>query len=227
MNTDLFSGKAEAYAQARPSYSEDAIDYIVSLAPQGAAFADIGAGTGKFSTLLAKRGNLVYAVEPNEDMRAQLFRTLSPYPNARIIDGTDENTTLPAESVDVVTVAQALHWFDASAFLRECLRILRADGFVVAIYNVDLKRETPGHSKTATDVFFGDPVIRTFPNPVYYPRRDWIAYRLSHSRDPKPDDPGYAAHVEEANAEFDRNQTDGLMKLDLVTAVYTSGGKRP
>lgn len=51
-NTDLFTGKAEVYADARPSYPDAALDYIVSLIPQGATVADIGAGVSKPSILL-------------------------------------------------------------------------------------------------------------------------------------------------------------------------------
>ena len=227
MNTDLFTGKAGVYAQARPSYAAEAIDYICSLAPQGAVFADIGAGTGKFSELLARRGNVLYAVEPNDDMRLQLEKTLAPYKNACVFSGTAENTGLTAASVDVITVAQALHWFEPSSFLKECLRVLRPEGFVAAVYNVNPKGESVGHSKTSTDAFFGNPVVREFPNPVYYTRENWLAYRLSHSKDPKPGDERFESHIAEANAYFDRKSADGLIELELTTRVYSSGAKRP
>ncbi|WP_099466597.1 class I SAM-dependent methyltransferase [Konateibacter massiliensis] len=228
MNTNLFTGKAEVYAQARPSYAAEAIDYICSLAPQDAVFADIGAGTGKLSELLARCGNILYAVEPNDDMRLQLEKTLEPYHNARVLNGTAENTNLPTAGVDVITVAQALHWFEPATFLKECLRVLRPEGFVVAVYNTDPKSEGPVHSKTSTDKFFDNhPVIREFSNPVYYTRENWIAYRLSHSHDPKPGEERFKAYIAEVNGDFDRNNVEGLIKLDLMTTVYTSGGKRP
>lgn len=90
MNTEKFTGKAAYYAQARPGYPETAIDYICALAPTNAVFADIGAGTGKFAELLAKRGYELFAVEPNADMREQLAETLKSFPNAKIVDGTAE-----------------------------------------------------------------------------------------------------------------------------------------
>ena len=77
MNTKKFTGKAQAYAYARPGYPNDAVDYIKTLAPAGAVFADIGAGTGKFTELLARQGHIIYAVEPNADMREQLAVTLA------------------------------------------------------------------------------------------------------------------------------------------------------
>ena len=63
-NTELFSGKAQAYANARPGYPDAALDYIKSIVPPNAVFADIGAGTGIFAELLAREGVEVYAVNP-------------------------------------------------------------------------------------------------------------------------------------------------------------------
>ena len=94
MNTEVFTGKARAYANARPSYPDDAIRYIHEIIPKGAVIAEIGAGTGKFTELLARYGYEIYAVEPNEDMRKQLAVTLALLPNAKIISGTAEATTL-------------------------------------------------------------------------------------------------------------------------------------
>ncbi|MCL2072041.1 MAG: class I SAM-dependent methyltransferase, partial [Oscillospiraceae bacterium] len=161
----VFTGRADVYAKARPSYPDSALEYIVSLAPSKAVFADIGAGTGKFTECLAKQGRKLFAVEPNDDMRKQLVTTLSSFPNATIINGTAEVTTLPSNSVDVITVAQALHWFDPEIFRAECRRIakqepqvgasLRAGGLttskagvlVVAIYN-----HTPEKSQRRAEV---------------------------------------------------------------------------
>jgi len=221
MNTELFTGKAQVYADARPGYPDAAVNYIAALVPQDAVFADIGAGTGKFSVLLAQRGYQLFAVEPNADMRGQLATTLAPFPNARIVNGTAENTALPDSSVDAVTCAQALHWFDPDAFRAECRRIGRPGAVVIAIYN-----NTPGgssitHSRLSTDVFFSNPAVREFPNPVFYTRGSWLAYMTSHSHDPLPSDPGYAAHAAEVNAIFDRENVDGLLRRDVVTKVYS------
>ena len=221
MNTELFSGKAEAYAKARPGYPEEVVDYILSLAPQGAVFADIGAGTGKFTELLAKKGLPVFAVEPNADMREQLAAVLAPYANAQSIAGAAEATGLPDGSVDVIACAQALHWFDPDTFRQECRRIGKPGCVLVSIYN-----KTPGgsaiaHSKFSKEVFFKNPAVREFPNPVFYTRENWLAYMTSHSDNPLPSDPAYAAHMEEMNAVFDRENVDGLMRRDVVTIVYS------
>ena len=92
MNTDAFTNRAQAYTKARPGYPDEAIEYIRTLVPQRAIFADVGAGTGKFTELIARHGYEVFAVEPNADMLEQLAITLAPFPNTKIFDGTAEAT---------------------------------------------------------------------------------------------------------------------------------------
>ena len=223
MNSELFTGKAEAYAKARPGYPEEAVDYILSLAPQGAVFADIGAGTGKFTELLAKKGLPVFAVEPNADMREQLASVLAPYPNARIIAGTAEATTLTDGSVDVIICAQALHWFDPEGFRQECRRIGKPGCVAVAVFNKD---KVPGdsgiaYSKSSTDVFFENPALQQFSSQIAYTKEMWLTYMMSHSHSPLPSDLAYAAHMEEMNAIFDRESVDGVFLMDVTTSVYS------
>lgn len=221
MNTENFTGKAEAYAIGRPGYPKAAIDYICSLVPQDAVFADIGAGTGKFTVTLAERGYSVFAVEPNADMRGQLVITLAPFPKVEIMDGTAEVTTLPDHSVDVITVAHALHWFNLDAFRAECRRIIKPDGLVVVIYNLTPNGEMITLSKRTTDAFFTKPAILEFSNPMDYTRDSWLAYIASQDNNPLPADPGYDAHIAAINAIFDRDSADGLLRSDRVTKVYS------
>ncbi|MDR1329769.1 MAG: class I SAM-dependent methyltransferase [Oscillospiraceae bacterium] len=221
MSTEIFTGKAEAYASARPGYPEDAIDYICSLAAPDAVFIDVGAGTGKFTLPLAERGYSVFAVEPNADMREKLSETLSARPNAKIINGSAEATTLPGACADIITCAQALHWLDPDAFRAECRRIGKPGGLVVAVYNVSPGGNSGSHSEQATAAFFTDPATREFPNPISYTRESWLQYMTSHSHDPRPSDPVYAAHIAEANAVFDRESVNGLLRRDVVTKVYS------
>lgn len=221
LKTDIFTGKAENYAKARPGYPVEAINYIESLIPVGSIVADIGAGTGKFTELIVKRGYKLYAVEPNTDMREQLSTILSPHNNTVVINGTAEATTLQSGSIDVITCAQSLHWFDHKAFRQECLRIGKENVLVIALYN-----ETPGgssiaHSKQSTDFFYDNPTIREFPNPIYYTRESWLQYMTSHSHDPLPGDDRYDGHITEMNAVFDNENIDGLLKRDVVTKVYS------
>ncbi len=221
MNIDNFTGKAEAYAIGRPGYPKAAIEYICSLVPQDAVFADIGAGTGKFTVTLVEQGYSVFAIEPNADMRRQLAITLAPFANAKIVDGTAETTMLPEQSVDVITVAHALHWFNMEAFRTECRRIIKPDGLVIVLYNLTPGGEMIAISKQTVDVFFTKPTICEFPNPMDYTRDRWLAYIASQDNYPLPADPGYDTHIATMNAIFDRDSVNGLLHLDRVTKVYS------
>ncbi|MCL1795526.1 MAG: class I SAM-dependent methyltransferase [Clostridia bacterium] len=221
INTELFTGKAKAYAKARPGYPIQAMHYIRALVPANAVFADVGAGTGKFTALLARYGYEVFAVEPNADMREQLVLTLAPFPNARVVNGAAEATTLPDGSVSAITCAQALHWFDPAAFRAECRRIGKPNVLLITVYNNIPGGSGTSHRKRATGEFYINPTIREFSNPIFFTRESWLDYMTSHSHDPLPTDPGYGAHISEMNALFDRENADGLLRRDAVTSVYS------
>ena len=221
MNIEKFTGKAKAYAKSRPGYPIEAIEYIIRLVPPNAIFADIGAGTGNFTLQLAVCGYYVLAVEPNADMREQLAVTLAPYANAKIISGSAEATTLPNHSVDIITCAQALHWFELDAFRTECRRISKPGSIIIAIYIKTPGGSSIAHSRYATDAFYMNPTVWEFPNPMYYTREDWLTYMTSHSHDPLPSDSGYVAHISEMNAIFDRENVYDRLRRDVVTTVYS------
>jgi len=215
-NTQLFSGKAQAYAAARPGYPAEALDYIASLLPEQAMIADIGAGTGKFTQLLAERGYIVHAIEPNDDMRAQMQQ----HANITLHSTSAEDTQLPNCSVDAITVAQALHWFEPQAFSAECRRIVKPGAPIIVIYNNTPGGDSNMHSRLSTDIFFTTPTVCEFANPVDYTREAWAAYRTSHSHDPRPGDANYDEHMAQVHAQFDRESVNGLLRKEVMTRVY-------
>lgn len=99
------------------------------------SIADIAAGTGLLSELFVARGYNVVAVEPNQEMRAACAALVDQQPRLSCIAGTAEETGLPSASVDLITVAQALHWFDLKRARQEFSRILKPDGWCAVIYN--------------------------------------------------------------------------------------------
>jgi SAM-dependent methyltransferase len=134
----VFSSKVTDYVAARPGYPDALYDVLRELGALPAVpstVADLGAGTGLFSQGLLARGHHVFAVEPNAAMRSAAHAFLHSYAGYRGIDGSAEATTLEDESVDLVTVAQAFHWFEIEPTRRECLRILRPGGKVALIWN--------------------------------------------------------------------------------------------
>jgi ubiquinone/menaquinone biosynthesis C-methylase UbiE len=129
-----FAAAAEVYERARPSYPQDAVDWIVERADlrPGRVVVDLAAGTGKLTRLLVASGADLVAVEPVAEMRAKLEDVV---PGVEALPGTAERLPFADGSVDVVTVAQAFHWFDHEKALAELHRVLRADGLLVLVWN--------------------------------------------------------------------------------------------
>ena len=143
--TARFTGRVADYAAHRPSYPPEVIDVLAreGVLRPGHVVADIGSGTGILTGLLLANGNTVYAVEPNAAMAEEAAARLGGDPRFRPIAGRAEATGLPDGSCDVVTAAQAFHWFDLDATRREFRRILRPGGAVVLIWNIRRLDATP------------------------------------------------------------------------------------
>lgn len=109
MNENKFTGKAELYSKYRPSYPEKLIDWLYDMT-NAEAVADIGAGTGIFTSALLKKPWSVTAVEPNSDMLSILKKALGD--KVKTVVASAESTTLNAKSINLITVAQAFHWFE-------------------------------------------------------------------------------------------------------------------
>src|SRR5688572_14697263 len=122
-----FGAGAAAYEAARPGYPDQAIDLLATEVGIGADtdVCDLAAGTGKLTRRLIELGARVTAIEPVDAMRGQAKVAV---PKATHLEGTAEAIPLPDASIDVVTVAQAFHWFDSVAALREIARVLRPGG---------------------------------------------------------------------------------------------------
>ncbi|MDQ2649262.1 MAG: class I SAM-dependent methyltransferase [Actinomycetota bacterium] len=129
-----FQAGAAAYEAARPGYPDAAVAVLAAaldIGP-GRSVCDLAAGTGKFTRRLVELGADVTAVEPVEGMRDQLRSVL---PSVQVVEGAAEEIPLPDGSVDVVTVAQAFHWFEAPAALAEIRRVLRPGGGLAILWN--------------------------------------------------------------------------------------------
>jgi SAM-dependent methyltransferase len=137
--TQRFSGLADLYARHRPSYPAAALDLIIGRCGLDgrSLLVDVGCGTGISTRLFAARGIPVLGVEPNDDMRARAEAEPAPpgTPPPRYTRGQAEATGLADGCAAAVLAAQAFHWFDAAAALREFHRILRPQGWVVLVWN--------------------------------------------------------------------------------------------
>lgn len=123
-----FGAAAEAYAAARPSYPVEAVRFVL---PVGARrVLDLGAGTGKLTSVLLDLGLDVVSVEPDDAMLAHVD------PRAQALQGTAEDVPVEDASVDAVVVGQAWHWFDQDAAMASVRRVLRPGGTLGLVWNV-------------------------------------------------------------------------------------------
>ncbi len=158
--TGRFAGLSDLYVRHRPGYPDAALDRIVQFAGLSGSslLIDVGAGTGISSRLMAGRSVPVIGIEPNDEMRGKAAAELLPgdVPRPEYRAGRSEATGLSDGCADAVLAAQAFHWFDAAAALREFHRILKPGGTVALMWN---ERDEADPFTAA----FGD-VIRTAPD---------------------------------------------------------------
>ncbi|MFT3831115.1 MAG: methyltransferase domain-containing protein [Opitutaceae bacterium] len=131
----LFSHKVADYEASRPDYPEAFFQMLQVRLPIDAEVADLGAGTGLLTRDLLRHQFRCVAIEPDAAMLAVADQQLSGTPGYRGVVGRAEAIPLPAQSVDLVTAAQAFHWFDPMRTRAECLRVLRPGGFVALVWN--------------------------------------------------------------------------------------------
>ena len=133
--SDHFSSVAEAYAAARPTYPPALFDHLAALAPSRAHAWDCAAGNGQATLALAARFARVTATDASAAQLAQAPR----HPGITYRTGLAQESGLPDGSVDLITVAQALHWIDLPKFYQEVGRVLVADG-ILAVWCYGLQR---------------------------------------------------------------------------------------
>lgn len=144
MNTTMkqgdFTGLAQDYAMSRPDYSATLLRALLGVA-QARTVADVGAGTGIWSRMLAESGLDCHAVEPCGDMRKE-GKTHTARLNVEWHDGSAEATGLADGQVDWVTMASSFHWTDPAKSLPEFHRILIPGGSLTVLWN---PRNISGH----------------------------------------------------------------------------------
>jgi SAM-dependent methyltransferase len=135
---DHFSGHANAYAAARPTYPPAMFDWLASVAPTRSVAWDAGTGSGQAAVELGERFASVIATDASEQQVAHA----QPHEHVRYRVARAEASGLEAGSVDLATAAQAVHWFDLGAYWAEVRRVLRPGG-VVAVWCYGWHRVTP------------------------------------------------------------------------------------
>ena len=249
MNESKFDDKGSLYSNNRPSYPKEFIDYLYTDIGVSAesVIADIGSGTGKLTRLLLERGNKVFAVEPNADMRANAESDLSYFDRFISVNSSAENTTLEEKSIDFITVATAFHWFDRKAFQVECRRILKNDSKVIIVHNSrdeesDLVKEfnelnkkycsgfkgfvgsgtllLPERSGFYDDFFVGSYMVKIIGNDLVYDEQSFIGRSLSSSYALKEGDINFVEYLEGLKEFFLKHSKNNIMIMPNITHSY-------
>ena len=132
---DHFSNHADLYAKARPHYPEALFDWIAAEAPARGCVWDVGCGNGQASVALAQRFERVVATDPSaQQLGKAVAHPRIAYRNEPqdLSEGNGYRTSIADHSVDAITVAQALHWFDSPAFVTEVRRIAKPGALFAA-----------------------------------------------------------------------------------------------
>ena len=135
---DHFSRQAAEYRASRPGYPAALFDFLAQASPRRGRALDCATGNGQAAIGLASRFAAVVATDLSV---AQLARA-EARPNIRYLAATAERLPLADASVDLVSVAQALHWFDLAAFYPELARIARS-GALIATWSYGRMRVDP------------------------------------------------------------------------------------
>jgi SAM-dependent methyltransferase len=121
---------AKRYSRARPRIHPTAIERFRAIAGRAAPFdlaLDVGCGTGQSTVVLTEIAKRVIGVDPSADMLAHAER----HPNVEYVRSAAEHTPFPDGRFDLISAAQAYHWFDHDAFLAESHRLLQVPGWLV------------------------------------------------------------------------------------------------
>lgn len=243
--TKRFSDRVHNYAKYRPGYSNEIIGYLHEAADlnKNSIIADIGSGTGICTKMFLDNGNTVYAVEPDPEMRKVAEYLLEDYENFYSIDGSAESTKLQSESIDIITVAQAFHWFDPQPAKEEFFRILKPNGVVVLLWNFRnrksygfmheylelIRRYAASYTNESNDddimsQFFDDRTIHTkvFPN---HQKADFERLKgelASFSYMPNEEDHHFQSMISELQDLFNQYSSNGSVILEYESYLYYS-----
>jgi SAM-dependent methyltransferase len=240
----VYSNKAEKYGRYRWDYASQAITSIFTLARLNdtSCVADIGAGTGILTRHLAGRVRQVFALEPNPEMRRVAESELAAKPGCVILAASAENTTLDDSSIDLITVAQAIHWFDPEPARREFRRILKPGGWLAILGN---RGTNDGLNRAIAELHKGEygfdgrqsPLKREWKPLIYYYgngrfqrirlpfvfQQNWGHFYgalLSTAGMPDESSPAIKRLERAAREVFERFSSNGIMEVRGETDLY-------
>ncbi|MEJ1964446.1 MAG: class I SAM-dependent methyltransferase [Gammaproteobacteria bacterium] len=161
---DHFSRLASQYAEFRPKYPGALFDLLAKTGPGRASAWDCACGSGQASLDLAERFDSVYAT----DASVQQIAAAKPHPRVTYGVARAEASGIEAGTMDVITVAQGLHWFDRPAFYTEARRVLRPAG-LLAVWTYGIPRLNDANLDRVMQAFYWETV-----GPYWPPERRYV-----------------------------------------------------
>lgn len=183
---DHFSRQATDYARYRPTYPAALYEYLASLTPEHDRAWDVGTGNGQAAIGLVHHFRSILATDPSE----QQIRLALPHVRVMYRMARAEDSGLEDQSIDLVTVAQAVHWFDLDRFYAEVKRVVRPEG-VIAVWCYNLTEITPEVDRVM-ESYYHDVLDEFWP-----PQIRWVDehYRTLPFPFAEIDTPGFAVEV--------------------------------
>ena len=244
-STQRFSNRVDAYVRYRPGYPAGLVPQLLEKSGlgAGAVVADVGSGTGIFTRLLLQQDLRVYAIEPNAPMHVAAEASLGDDPQFVSVAAPAEDTGLDSDSIDLVTAAQAFHWFNNAATKAEFRRILKPSARLALVWNRRkvsqpfqqayegvLREFSPEYGKVnhmnlrESEIagFFAPAEMEVlhFDNSQRLDFSSLLGRLKSSSYCPAEDSPHYIPLVTELLALFDRHAVEGAIEFEYDTELY-------
>ena len=242
-STARFSNRADNYVKYSPGYPEVITSFLEQQLglQKDARIADIGSGTGLFAEPLLQKGYKVICIEPDEQMRRAAQARLGHYSNFISRRHKAESTGLRSTSIDLITVAQAIHWLKPVDTRKEFQRVLKPGGYTVLASNTqksdtpflqayaDLKETYRIDEIPATNIdeqqiaaFFGPGGFQKiiFPNLQLLNFDALKGQLLSISYIPLPGHPSYETMISALVQLFVACNENGFVRMEFETKLY-------
>ncbi|MCB0281813.1 MAG: class I SAM-dependent methyltransferase [Calditrichaeota bacterium] len=148
---DHFSRQSKLYSQYRPNYPDALFSFLANLAPKNENAWDCATGNGQAAISLVPYFEKIIATDASENQLAHAEK--HPQIEYRVMSA--EKTNLPDQCIDLITVAQAIHWFNFPKFFREANRVLKPDG-ILAVWTYNLPRISAQADRLLLDFYTGE-----------------------------------------------------------------------
>jgi len=226
----IFSGRSENFLTGRPDYPKAFFDYLydeIGIKTTD-VIADIGSGIGMMSKHFLERGNTVYCIEPNQEMKALADQLLSHHKGYISLLKTAENTSLKTDSVDYIVCGNAYGSFDKAQVDMEFSRILKIGGkLIITHYYPDINPDSDDMSlwdefkntevlerdkQLGNEFFEGTAINKTFHHTYYQDFFHFLSGCLSSAIAPKAGDERYEYFVNQVKRFFDKKSANDVME---------------